>query len=419
MQQRKFVFLEAIDSAYVVHSRSLKGHVQLNESKGKTTGKIFIEGIKYEEYAIDVIFEGQKVKNVGHFTGQNKIDYSFIVEESLKKIQAIVIYPLKDRKTIVLVAYLVNRDTINIKEILYFKGGQKTSEKTDVSKAIEEKDKTEVKEREVVQKDIKVEEPLKVKESIKVEEPLEVKESVKEEEIQEPLEEDFIDQHKNEETELPDSNLSSSEAIEESPTVDRERLKETIEKNYSGKINESTPNSDMGEGDKTENKGGIFNNTIFYLWENLDKLDHILEKADPFKQAIQNHKWWYVKEFDTDIQYYCILYNGYLMPMIYPFMNYKNIHAIPRDWIFGVVTEDAGDKKLFKYFVYGIPGRFYMQEQPFRGSTGYLYWQSEDIVKSEPMGYWLLYVDVHTGKIVIPRRPVKPPLNKQIMHNNM
>ena len=151
----------------------------------------------------------------------------------------------------------------------------------------------------------------------------------------------------------------------------------------------------------------------------MDKLDTILELADPFKQPIQNHKWWYVKEFDTDIQYYCILYNGYLMPMIYPFMNYKNIHAIPRDWIFGVVTEDSGDKKLLKYFVYGIPGRFYMQEQPFRGSTGYLYWQSEDVVKSEPMGYWLLYVDVHTGKIVIPRRPVKPPLSKQIIHNNM
>ncbi len=107
------------------------------------------------------------------------------------------------------------------------------------------------------------------------------------------------------------------------------------------------------------------------------------------------------------------------MPMIYPFMNYKNIHAIARDWIFGVVTENSGDKNLLKYFVYGIPGSFYMQEQPFRGSTGYLYWQSEDIVKSEPMGYWLLYVDIHTGKIVIPRRPVKPPLNKQIMHNNM
>lgn len=100
-------------------------------------------------------------------------------------------------------------------------------------------------------------------------------------------------------------------------------------------------------------------------------------------------------------------------------MNYKNIAANKRDWAFGLVSENQNNVEKLRYFVYGIPGRFYMQEQPFRGSTGYLYWQSEDMVKGEDMGYWLLYVDVHTGKIVIPRRPVKPPLNKKIMHNNM
>ena len=391
MQQRKFIFLEVIDSGYAVHSKSLKGHIQLNESKGKTIAKVLIEGIKPEEYGIDVFLEGQKVKNVGNFTGQNKVDYIITVEESLEKIEAIAIYPLRDPRSIVLVAYLVNRDSINIKEIVYFKGNQKVSEKKNVSKAIEGKKEVKNNESEVV----KVKEPIKV------------------EELKEPLEESSTDELKNEDKDeiiTPALNFS---------TVDREILKETIEKKYADKINESTPKSETEGCDKTENKGGIFNNTIFYLWENLDKLDNILELADPFKQRIQNHKWWYVKEFDTDIQYYCILYNGYLMPMIYPFMNYKNIHAISRDWIFGVVTEDSGDKKLLKYFVYGIPGRFYMQEQPFRGSTGYLYLQSEDVVKSEPMGYWLLYVDVHTGKIVIPRRPVKPPLNKQIMHNNM
>ncbi len=412
MQQRKFVFLEAIDSAYAIHSRSLKGHVQLNESKGKTIAKVFIEGIKPEEYGIDVMIEGQKVKNIGNFTGKDKVNFTFTVEECLEKIQAIAIYPLKDRRAIVLVAYLVNRDSINIKEILYFKGSHKVSEKEPDFKTVKDEEF------------IKVEEPVNLKESTKVEELIKSEGSIKVEkksieERKETFEENTTGSFEKKEIEeaiAPEAH--SSHTIEESPVIDKEPLKTEYqnEKTIETKLNKE---EEVQRPNKGENKGGIYNNTIFYLWENLDKLDDILEPASPFNQPIQNHKWWYVKEFDTDIQYYCILYNGYLMPMIYPFMNYKNIHAIARDWIFGVVTENSGDKNLLKYFVYGIPGSFYMQEQPFRGSTGYLYWQSEDIVKSEPMGYWLLYVDVHTGKIVIPRRPVKPPLNKQIMHNNM
>ena len=103
------------------------------------------------------------------------------------------------------------------------------------------------------------------------------------------------------------------------------------------------------------------------------------------------------------------------MPMIYPFMNYKNI-GNSKEWIFGFVKETIDHKEMLKYFVFGIPGRFTMQDQPFKGSTGYLYWQSIDTQNQNPMGYWLLYVDINTGKIVIPRRPVKPPLNKDIMH---
>ncbi|MPW27258.1 hypothetical protein GC105_15940 [Alkalibaculum sp. M08DMB] len=389
MRQRKFIFLEAIDIGYSISSNKLKGHVQFDESKDKIAVSLFIEGLNHDEYGVDILHGENICTNIGNFYGNSRIETKFYTSNSINNIRAILIYPMSDKNKIVLIGYLIDKSKLNINEISYMRGINNNNLENNEKKIINE-----------ISDDLKTiskkveEDNNNIEKNIILEEDINISTNI-EDNIFDQMDEGFMSENK---------------------TIDNEdelQKKENLIKNSNSQSNSKESESNSSP------KGGMYNNKIFYLWQNIDKLDECLKKANPFMQSIPKHKWWYVKEYDTEIQYYSILYNGYMMPMVYPYMNYKNIGNIDNEWIFGAVTDDYEGKEVLKYFVYGIPGKFYMQDQPFRGSTGYLYWQSKDVIKRDPQGYWLLYVDVHTGKIVIPRRPVKPPLNKNIMHNNM
>lgn len=400
MHQRKFIFLEDIDN-YSAKSNNLKGHAQFSEMKNKVVIKLFIEGLPKEEYGVDLLLEESSSINIGNFYGQNNSEKIFHVNNSIKEINAVLIYPITNKKNLVLVGYLKDKSKVNIKEI------------GSLQKENLQKENLQVKEKHIE----KYVETITNKKEITA--------NKKEEHILPDIEneqkEDVTSKNDHGDQELEkESNKNEEINQQETKVIDPEKVQVNID-NHTDIESDTEPNIDNRTDVKSniETRGAVYNNQIFYLWENLDKLDSSLKPANPFIQPIPKHKWWQVKEYDSQIQYYCILYNGYLMPMIYPFMNYKNLSMVEKEWVFGTVTENYEDKEVLKYFVYGIPGKFYMQEQPFKGSTGYLYWQSSDVISKDPMGYWLLYVDVHTGKIVIPRRPVKPPLNKSIMHNNI
>lgn len=363
MSLRKFIFLEEIDAGFSISNAQLVGHVQFIQKNEKIQMKIFIENIMPGNYGIDLIYLNTKTRNIGKISVKNKLQEELKFKENLDNIYAVMVYPLDGRKTIAVAGYLNQKDKINLQEV--------------------------VKNKDAINNKIENTENKKVSDQEK-------------EKIKKP-----INSNKNQEI---------KETIQIKNKIDEENTKEEFQEQTNIEI------EDKDEYKKIKNfQEGAYNNQIYYLWENIDFLDTYLDKVDPFKQSIKDHKWWVIKENNCDIQYYCILYNGYLMPMVYPFMNYKNIGKIyseDNNWIFGIVTQEYNNKSIYKYFVYGIPGRFYMQEQPFKGSTGYLYWQSKDVEKDDKVGYWLLYVDIQTGKIVIPRRPVKPPLNKNIIHND-
>ena len=68
-----------------------------------------------------------------------------------------------------------------------------------------------------------------------------------------------------------------------------------------------------------------------------------------------------------------------------------------------------GAKNKLGYFVYGIPGRFCIQEQPFQGTTGLLYLHPLAGHQREngAMGYWLLNIDAQTGEVAF-LKPIIP-----------
>jgi len=62
------------------------------------------------------------------------------------------------------------------------------------------------------------------------------------------------------------------------------------------------------------------------------------------------------------------------------------------------------DGKEIKYYIYGVPGKFTIGEQPFKGITGFNTWYESN----EGTGYWVLYIDPMTGKTIHPINPMVP-----------
>ena len=95
-----------------------------------------------------------------------------------------------------------------------------------------------------------------------------------------------------------------------------------------------------------------------------------------------------------------IIYNGFIMPVIYPFMGYSNDKfrntAYP-NMIFGKIRGEHNN-----FFVYGILGSPNKESQPFLGSTGFIYFER---LKNEDIGYWIMFISESTGKISIPLKP--------------
>ena len=69
-------------------------------------------------------------------------------------------------------------------------------------------------------------------------------------------------------------------------------------------------------------------------------------------------------------------------------------------YLFGLYKEHDE----IRYYVYGIPGKYVVEEHPFRGITGFNTWYSS----GEKDGYWLIYIDPLTGKVIFPINPMIP-----------
>lgn len=120
-------------------------------------------------------------------------------------------------------------------------------------------------------------------------------------------------------------------------------------------------------------------------------------QTDNLPKVEGDHKFFIVDETDERLNDINIIYNGFVMPMLYPYMGYKNLeleNAILPNWIFGKLFEDGE----IKYYVYGILGSKNDKTQPFLGSTGFIYYEPSAY---DGFGYWLMYISEKTGKICL------------------
>ena len=128
--------------------------------------------------------------------------------------------------------------------------------------------------------------------------------------------------------------------------------------------------------------------------------------AEPFKHNLKGYNWWLI-DLDSDNEYKAFLpyfahvvggnnkeyYDSSITTCTQLMNKYQH-------YLFGLYNE--GEE--VKYFLYGIPGTFTLDEHPFRGVNGFNTWYEGQNVP----GYWVIYIDPMTGKAVDLPNPMIP-----------
>lgn len=125
---------------------------------------------------------------------------------------------------------------------------------------------------------------------------------------------------------------------------------------------------------------------------------------EPFRLRLDGYNWWKI-DFQEDargfLPYFSYLVGGDQKSRRSDnFVTSRDLMTVYNHYLFGLYT--LGEE--IKYYVYAVPGGFYKDEHPHGGSTGFNTWfAGEDIG-----GYWLLYIDPLTGKVIYPINPMNP-----------
>lgn len=127
---------------------------------------------------------------------------------------------------------------------------------------------------------------------------------------------------------------------------------------------------------------------------------------DPFSVKLEGYNWWKInfqEEIDTRgfLPYFSYIVGGsQKIKRTEDYITALDLLRKYEHYIFGLynVKDDV------KYYVYGIPGSLLKSEHPHNGTTGFNTW----FEGLELEGYWLLYIDPLTGKVIYPANPMEP-----------
>jgi hypothetical protein len=400
--EREFVFFSSEDKGYeVATGKNPRGHIEIERKGERLNFKIFIENLKEMIYQIQlftfggnyVILDEISIGKGGKKEGQYRINSLNVLNSGIRwqEFDVVVIRPLgpEHSRKVPLVAWLNNSKDEKWK-IPYIK--DRVAEDLKDPEPIYE---------EVVEKE-------EIKEGFK-ERPIEVGNNKGEGFIQEPGQ--STNESDGECIEEPiEENFQEDIFIEENFNVEKEE-----ELGEGDIISEEIARQGMETSDSEEYWVDYDREALYYyVNQNIPKLEKILPESTPFYPPMKNHRWWEIKEDQENLDGFYLYFNGSFVDIRYPYMGYENIEkTYSKEYenkIFGIVYNDEMEDQL-GYFVYGIPGRLCLQDQPFKGDTGFLYWhpsKGNQNVAGE-MGYWLLYVEAQSGIIAIPKRPTIAP----------
>lgn len=138
--------------------------------------------------------------------------------------------------------------------------------------------------------------------------------------------------------------------------------------------------------------------------ENLYNVLREYIKLNPLSVDIKNMSWWKIPYDDRGTKNGFLPYYNQIISSYYPYPMSNRVttcHGLMRKYgyyIFGIFKENNDITK----FVYGIPGEFKRDEQPYKGVTGFKNWSYKNKEINGDYGFWLAFVDSNTGEVSEP-----------------
>lgn len=127
---------------------------------------------------------------------------------------------------------------------------------------------------------------------------------------------------------------------------------------------------------------------------------------EPFRINLQGYNWWKIDIEDPQedkgfLPYFSYITGGnHKYPIIQNTVTANDLMKRYGHYLFGLYNV----KNEVKFYVYAVPGRFTIEDHPQRGATGFNTW----FEGRDNDGYWLLYIDPISGRIIYPINPMIP-----------
>lgn len=138
--------------------------------------------------------------------------------------------------------------------------------------------------------------------------------------------------------------------------------------------------------------------------KNLYSLLSTFNKVSPLAHDINSIRWWRVDYDENSIYKGFLPYFNQIISTYYPYPLSNHVTTCQLlmkkhgYYLFGIYEENGKIEK----FVYGVPGKFTRDEQPYRGVTGFKNWSYKKNDLDGNYGYWLAFIDANTGAIAEP-----------------
>lgn len=138
--------------------------------------------------------------------------------------------------------------------------------------------------------------------------------------------------------------------------------------------------------------------------EKLYKTLNGYKEVEPLSVKIKNFKWWYIPYDEMGMRNGILPYYNQIISSYYPYPMSNRVTTCASlmkkygHYVFGLYRENDEITK----FIYGVPGEFTKEEQPYKGATGFKNWSYASKDNKKENGYWLAFVNPKTGETTEP-----------------
>lgn len=420
--KRYFVILEEVDKGFsTARSEGVKGYAKIEVRNDKGILSLYCQSLrpleeKKESYRLYLISTkentGAIAMDIGPISadnsGRGEIIWTFNAENvkaSKRRLEdfdtiVLTVETLDESQRIVvpLVGY-IHKEKTNWKPILQeelYISNKGREEKT-FRNYIEENPTTELEIEETVDID---EEKYELEQDNKVQEAPKVPMDLVNEDVNADVEVEAIQE---EETIQNPEIILEEEIVQEAETMeDVQESEEIILSEEVIKDKEYIPQYNLQEG---------WDGDDIALQQYIEATLKIFPRVEIFDSNLRNYQWWQIPYNDDTIyrsympfiSHIEILHNPYYYhyPQSYSSECQGQI-SVYQHHIFGIAYDE---NRKAKYYVYGIPGKKTLEDQPYEGKTGFTYWHPYNYIggsSQEDFGYWLLHIDANTKGIVEP-----------------